>query len=77
VSLHTRLARLEKGTGGVGGRCPRCSCRQGRLTVFGPCCAAADYLAGRVPPPELPPEAGPCPACSWEPTVTVIYAKSS
>ena len=33
--------------------------------------ASAD--AGRVPEPELPPEAAPCPACGWEPTVTMVY----
>jgi len=65
MSLRSRLAKLESGHGG--GRCPLCRGREGRFTAFGPSCEAPVYLAGRVP--ELPPEAGPCPACGWEPTV--------
>ena len=71
MSLRGRLTKLER-VHGVG-RCPHCRGREERLTVFGPSCAVADYLAGRVPEAELPAEAAPCPACGWEPTVTVIY----
>jgi hypothetical protein len=71
MSLRSRLAKLERGHGV--GCCPLCRDRDERLTVFGPSCEEADYLAGRVPQPELPPEAAPCSACGWEPTVTVIY----
>jgi len=71
MSLRVRLAQLERVHGA--GRCPRCRGRDEQLTVFGPSGEAADYLAGRVPEAELPPQAGPCPACGWGPTVTVIY----
>jgi hypothetical protein len=39
---------------------------------LGPSCKAADYLAGRVPQAEPPPEAARCPTCGWEPEVNLI-----
>ena len=43
MSLRGRLTKLER-VHGVG-RCPHCRGRDERLTVFGPSCAAVDYLA--------------------------------